>query len=288
MITKPMLAATWAGEELAFPLYATPKLDGIRALTINGKLVSRTFKPIKNKSIAENLKDLPDGCDGELIAGNFQETTHRVMKEEETEGEWLYYIFDFATDLKTPYLNRISNLLLYLKSYCDKANIILLTPKKVDSLEELLAYEQECLSEGYEGVIVRSGTSPYKCGRATLKEGYMTKIKRFKDAEAIVVGFVEFEHNENEAQKDAFGRTKRSDRKEGKVLGNMLGKLILRLPDGRTFGCGTGFSMEQRKEIWSHQERYLNALVKYKHFEIGTKDLPRHPVFLGFRDIEDT
>jgi DNA ligase-1 len=165
---------------------------------------------------------------------------------------------------------------------------VILTPRKIDSFEELLAYEKECLEKGFEGLIIRSGTSPYKCGRSTLREGFMLKIKRFSDAEAKVVDFVEYEHNTNEAEKDNFGRTKRSDKKEGKVPGNMLGKFILELPDGRRFGCGTGFDMEQRKEIWANKEQYLGKLVKFKFFEVGVKELPRHPVFLGFRHPDDT
>lgn len=290
MITKPMLASPWEGEPLKFPVYATPKLDGIRALTIDGQLVSRTFKPIKNKSIVEALSDLPSGLDGELLAGNFQETTHRVMKEEETEGEWAYYIFDYVKDnLTTDYVTRIGELmkLAGMSAWKSANNIVLLTPKQIGSFEELMAYEKECLDKGYEGLIIRSGSGPYKCGRSSVKEGYMLKVKRFSDSEAKVIGFVEFEHNQNEAEKDNFGRTKRSDKKEGKVLGNMLGKFILETPEGLTFGCGTGLSMEQRKEIWENQDKYLGRLVKYKYFEVGVKDKPRHPVFLGFRDPED-
>ena len=151
----------------------------------------------------------------------------------------------------------------------------------------LFRSEKECLDKGFEGLIIRSGKSPYKCSRSTLREGYMMKVKRFSDAEAIVVDFVEYEHNTNEAEKDNFGRTKRSDKKEGKVPGNMLGKFILELPDGRRFGCGTGFDMEQRKEIWANKEQYLGKIVKFKYFEVGVKELPRHPVFLGFRHPDD-
>lgn len=290
MITKPMLAATWDGEPLVFPVYATPKLDGIRALTINGQLVSRTFKPIKNKNIVEALSDLPDGLDGELVSGNFQETTHRVMNEDETEGDWQYWIFDYVKDnLTTEYVTRVGELMkLAGTSAWKSANrILILKPKQINNFNELLAYEKECLEKGFEGLIIRSGKSPYKCGRSTINEGYMMKLKRFSDAEAIVVDFVEYEHNTNEAEKDNFGRTKRSDKKEGKVPGNMLGKFILELPDGRRFGCGTGFDMEQRKEIWANKEQYLGKLVKFKYFEVGVKELPRHPVFLGFRDPDD-
>lgn len=290
MITKPMLAGSWAGEELSFPVYGTPKLDGIRALTINDKLVSRTFKPIKNKTIIETLSDLPNDLDGELVSGNFQETTHRVMNENETEGDWQYWIFDYVTeDLLKTYIKRIEDLKTWAKAYNGKAlsKIVILEPKEINSLEELITYEQECLAKGFEGVIIRSGTSPYKCGRSTVKESFMLKIKRFSDAEAKVVDFVEYEHNTNEAEKDNFGRTKRSDKKEGKVPGNMLGKFILELPSGQRFGCGTGFNLEQRKEIWANKEQYLGRIVKYKYFEVGVKELPRHPVFLGFRHEDD-
>jgi DNA ligase-1 len=290
MITKPMLAATWEGEPLSFPVYATPKLDGIRALTVDGQLVSRTFKPIRNKSIVEALSDLPDGFDGELVSGNFQQTTHRVMNEDETEGDWQYWIFDYVCDdLRKDYLQRIQDLLSWTKHNGTKnpERILILEPKVINSFEELMAYEKECLDKGFEGLIIRSAKSPYKCGRSTVREGFMLKIKRFSDAEATVVDFVEYEHNTNEAEKDAFGRTKRSDKKEGKVLGNMLGKFILELPDGRRFGCGTGFDMAQRKEIWENKDKYLGRLVKFKYFEVGVKELPRHPVFLGFRHEDD-
>jgi DNA ligase-1 len=290
MITKPMLAATWEGEPLTFPVYATPKLDGIRALTINGQLVSRTFKPIRNKNIVEALSDLPNGFDGELVSGNFQQTTHRVMNEDETEGDWQYWIFDYVCDnLTKTYLDRVQDLLSWTKHNGTKnpTKILILEPKQINSFEELLSYEKECLDKGFEGLIIRSAKSPYKCGRSTVREGFMLKLKRFSDAEAKVVDFVEYEHNTNEAEKDNFGRTKRSDKKEGKVPGNMLGKFILELPDGRRFGCGTGFDMEQRKEIWKNKEKYLGKLVKFKFFEVGVKELPRHPVFLGFRHEDD-
>lgn len=276
--------------ELNFPVYATPKLDGIRALKVNDKLVSRTFKEIKNKSIQEALSDLPNGVDGELISGNFQESTHRIMSADETSGDWRYYLFDYVSDnLNKPYLKRCKELheLISNNSFKAQDNLIVLMPREIKTIEELHSFEEECLASGFEGVIIRSGNSPYKCGRSTAKEGYMLKLKKFLDAEAEVIDFVELENNENEVQKDNFGRTKRSDKKEGKTLANTLGKLILKLPSGETFGCGTGFTAEQRKTIWDNKSNYLNKMVKFKYFPIGTKDLPRHPVFLGFRHNDD-
>lgn len=293
MITKPMLASSWNGEELTYPLYATPKIDGIRALKINGELVSRSFKPIKNDHIRKCLAGLPDNVDGELCAGtfdnlkSFQETQHLVNSKEIVSDDWVYIAFDWVSEsLDDTYKTRMAYL-HYHHCRTTYPNTRFLFPKEINSLEELVAYEQMCISKGYEGVILRSGDGPYKCGRATVKEGYMLKVKRFDDAEAKVVGFVELEHNNNEAEKDNFGRTKRSDKKEGKVGAGVLGKFVLELPDGKQFGCGTGLSAEQRKEIWENKDSYLGKLVKYKYFAHGEKDLPRHPVFLGFRDEED-
>ena len=70
-MNQPMLAATYKNDEqLEFPLLATPKVDGVRALIVNGKLVSRSFKPIPNDKIRSVLEDmLPEGADGELSCG---------------------------------------------------------------------------------------------------------------------------------------------------------------------------------------------------------------------------
>ena len=58
---KPMLAATVADRsKLRFPYLASPKLDGIRCLVLNGEVLSRSFKPIRNRFIQVQLKRLPD------------------------------------------------------------------------------------------------------------------------------------------------------------------------------------------------------------------------------------
>ncbi len=69
MVTKPMLAGECEDiNTLVFPLLATPKLDGIRCLMINGKAVSRTFKPIPNDHIRRTIENMGiDGLDGEIM-----------------------------------------------------------------------------------------------------------------------------------------------------------------------------------------------------------------------------
>lgn len=53
---KPILAGEVTDpEKIKFPVYASPKYDGIRALVVDGLLVSRTLKPIPNHYIRSML-----------------------------------------------------------------------------------------------------------------------------------------------------------------------------------------------------------------------------------------
>jgi len=77
VIKRPMLAAKATDEELqalfkrGHLFLLSPKIDGIRALVVNGQLVSRTLKPIRNAH-TQALFGRPEleGLDGELVVGN--------------------------------------------------------------------------------------------------------------------------------------------------------------------------------------------------------------------------
>src|SRR6185312_4948109 len=73
----------------------------------------------------------------------------------------------------------------------------------------LAAYEQRCLAEGYEGIMVRDPAGLYKQGRSTVAEGGLLKVKQFLDAEATIIGFEEQMHNDNPRRAAAHGRARR-------------------------------------------------------------------------------
>jgi DNA ligase-1 len=132
-------------------------------------------------------------------------------------------------------------------------------------------------------------TAPNKQGRATAKEGTLLKLKRYADAEATITGFAEEMFNGNEATTNELGRTKRSSHQANKTGKDTLGTLIvtgLTAFEGKEFRVG-GFDAAMRAEIWQNQEKYLGRIVKFKYFNVGIKDLPRHPNFLAFRDPID-
>lgn len=290
MITRPLLAATLEDvSTVKFPVLATPKLDGIRVLKVEGKAVTRKFKSVPNKHIRELLeKHLPDGVDGEVMTpGTFNDIQSKVMSFD-GEPEFSFYAFDYVKDdLNKPYSERVADMVKTIKKKAP-FEIVVLKPVKIYSIEELLAFEEECLAQGYEGVMIRQPDSKYKCGRSTPKEQILMKLKRFLDAEARVIGFEEKMHNDNVQETDEFGLSKRSSKKDGLKPANTLGSLLVEdIETGVKFGIGSGFDDALKQEIWNNRKKYLNKLVKYKYQSVGAKDAPRFPVFLGFRNKLD-
>lgn len=117
----------------------------------------------------------------------------------------------------------------------------------------------------------------------------MGKLKQFSDAEFRIVGWEERMHNGNEATVSETGRTKRSTAKAGKTGRGDLGAFILETDEGHKFGCGTGFTDDQRRAFWLIKEELVKnrEYAKVRFHETGTKDVPLLPVFLQVRPKED-
>ena len=291
-IKKPLLAGSFDPDKADFSkgLMITPKVDGLRFLKINGVIVSRSLKPIRNKHIQAVLSAaLPDGVDGEITSGDTFQSCGKIMK---IEGEpdfkvWLFDFVDPDKEIIAPYQERLEDLKQIQVD--ESINCEFLIPKVVHNLDEVYEAHQQYLIDGFEGSMVRQPDSTYKFGRSTTREAILLKIKDFADDEAIVIGFTELERNLNEAKTNALGHTERSTSKEGKVLADTLGSFIVDY-NGVQFNIGSGLNDELRETIWQNKEAYLNKIVKFKHQPAGAKaetGVPRLPIFLGFRDEDD-
>lgn len=297
MITRPLLAGKIPDiSKLRYPLLATPKLDGIRILKVNGKILTRTFKPLPNNYTRTKLeKILPDGIDGELMLADSEATYNEIQSAFMTiEGEprFKYHAFDYVKGkLTQTYFWRVTSLEEWYHDIGSKYTCIgVLNNLWLKGEEELLYFEKLFLEAGYEGVMLRSPDSPYKCGRSTFNEHILLKLKRFEDAEAKIVGFVQKMKNTNAKEKDNFGNTKRSHKKAGKVAADTLGALVVEdLKTKVEFEIGTGIGLDDKlkKLIWDNPDNYVGKIVKYRYQEIGTKDKPRCPSFQGFRSKLD-
>lgn len=288
---KPMLAGDYDGSMIRFPLYVQPKYDGIRILSKSGQPITRTLKTLPNKSIqrwfAQNANQI-EGLDGEIIVGDpldpmcYRKTASGCMSQD-GEPDWTYHVFDIW-DTGATFESRLALLKDEYPLLPDKVKLV--PTELIISDEMLYQIEQSMVEAGHEGIITRSPHGLYKFGRATSKSQELLKLKRFLDAEALIIGFEERMHNANEAKTNLLGRTERSSHKENKVAMNTLGSLIVKMDD-KEFKIGTGFDDGLRQQIWDNRDQYINTFAKFKYVKVGGYDVPRFPVFLGFRSMLD-
>lgn len=283
MKIKPMLAGTLEKlEDVKFPVCASPKLDGIRCLILHGMAMTRTLKPIPNAYIQRCLSGLPNGLDGELMLyeGDFNDVQSAVMSED-GEPDFFYAVFDYISE-KDDFVQRIHAVNKMLLK--NKQPIKIVHTVEINDLKHLKEFEQIAIDGEYEGIMLRAPNGLYKFGRSTLKEGYLLKYKRFKDSEGWIIGYEELQHNNNTKYKDNLGYAKRSTKKAGLVGKSTLGALcvyddVLK----KSFDIGTGFTAEQRQEIWDNQKKHLGATITYTYQRLTYKGTPLVPVFKGFR-----
>ena len=107
----------------------------------------------------------------------YRNTTSNIMREK-GEPKFTFWVFDYFLKNDT-YINRKKELDIFNKHM--PRTIKILGSQVINNMEELRAYEMDCLSIGYEGVIIRDPNAMYKHGRSKAKEGGLTKVKRFSD-----------------------------------------------------------------------------------------------------------
>lgn len=297
---KPMLAAAADLDKIRYPVLASPKLDGVRAIIKDGVVLSRSLKPIPNLWVQHKFGAVSrDGLDGELIVGKpsgegvFQRTSSGVMSVDGTP-DVTFWVFD-SFGQSAGFAGRLDWTHRRIKMIGDPA-LKPVAHKLIRDRRELDNYEAANLMAGYEGIMLRDPDGPYKHGRSTAKEGWLLKVKQFQDSEARILGVTELMHNANEATRNALGHLERSSHKAGKTGKGMLGSLIVEdVKTGVQFEIGTGFTENQRSDYWTWHlagdpetgQDLVGQLVKYKFQPVGVKDKPRFPVFLGFRHEDD-
>lgn len=296
---KPLLAEDFVEDLLRLPGWLSPKYDGIRSLNRYRMLITRSNKPVPNIAIREKFAHL-EWLDFELIHGEideqvFERTTSVVRTVKGSADNVYAYVFDHTKHCDLPYYERHYLLQEFIAglSEADRQYVRIAPQFSVESMEEMLMHEEAWLAQGYEGAMFRDPKAHYKCGRSTVKEGILLKIKRFKDAECRIIGFVEQLQNTNEAFINELGRTKRSAHKEGMVGKGTLGALQVVGLNGRfkdvefSIGGGKGLDAQKRQDIWDNRDRYLNQIGTYQFFEPGSKNKPRFPLWKGLRMVED-
>lgn len=276
---------------LLLPTSGSWKLDGIRALNLEGVMVSRKMKPLPSEQVQEMFGDPTlDGLDGEIIAGpaNAEDVYRRSMSSimsGNNPDDLTFYVFDDYSEPDKPHSERLK---IAARKIGKRKNFVIVKHHRLETVADILALEAEALEQGYEGLMLRSLGGKYKFGRSTEREQYLLKLKRFEDSEAVIHEVVELMHNDNEKTINETGHAKRSSHKANLRPAGKLG--AVEVEDVKTrvrFSVGTGFNDADRVALWGNRKNLPGMVIKYRYFPGGSKEKPRFPTFVGFRDAID-
>ena len=194
---RAALAADYKAERakgsLCYPYYAQPKIDGVRVLVtlIDGKatLLSRNGNRFSMPHLSEALTPYLMAnpsliLDGELYSPDLSFTalcSAIRSSEHQDKGKVSLYLFDCYNPAKPrqSYKERYKAAQM-LASVPFVVVVETITVKSHKAVERAL---EGFIEAGYEGVMIKSMSSPYKQGRSSA----MMKYKKFVDSEFEVV-----------------------------------------------------------------------------------------------------
>lgn len=276
----PQLALDFlkAGHRAKFPAIAQPKLNGMRGLRNVDKkaFISRKGNKIRTMAnIEEQIRWLSLNCpywhkaiDGEFyIHGFYLSDIISLVKREQRDSALVeFHIFDFAieNEQQETRLDRLMFVAGWMEKHKEACetyarNIKIVPCKRVNSMEEFVAYQMECESQGYEGAMLRSPTAKYKSGPA--KTTAIFKRKSFQDAEFTTLDITEGE--------------------EGRAI------LHFETKDGRPFKAELIGSDEVTQEVVRNKARYIGQPATVKFQELSKYGVPSIGVkALAFRNYE--
>jgi DNA ligase-1 len=283
---EPMKAGTAEFKTLdsiRYPVYVSPKIDGWRCTMHKGRAMSRKWLRIPNKFVQHQLENLPSGLDGELVVGDCTgkkawNKSQSGLSRAEGNPKFKFMVFDWVKE--GTFAERFADVRQFMLRNAT-AFVEYVPHKLVKNEAELLALEKKWVAEGYEGIMIRSQTGPYKHGRSTVREGYLLKLKRWYDVEGVVTGVEEEMHNSNEDVKNAFGRAKRSKKKDGMIGKGVAGALICNVViNGKMISVSVaGMTAAQKKRYFKKPPKIVT--IKYSGITSGGK--LRNPSIKGER-----
>lgn len=290
-----MLAKMWEKDKCSFPKFVSMKYDGVRAIFKNGELLARSLKPIGNVQLKEKYEKLLDYSkehdvifDGEFYSHelSFQEITSIINSDDkEVPGDIKFHCFDMVVKEKydEDFNFRLSNMNITLEQF---DSVVIVEQTNVYNIDEVETCFESALKQGFEGLILRDPLGKYKCGRSTVNEGLLLKVKPFETFDSKVIEVIERQENLNESQTNELGRSFKRNTKDDKKKTGIASCLVTEY-DGNEFRVTLTGDEDFRKEIWDNKEKYIGKMFEYKGMKIGMKDVPRHPVFLHWRKDKD-
>ena len=249
----------------------------------NGGLPNRRldehFRSIKEYSSKHNVI-LEGELYSELVDFN---TLSGIIRSDDHElpGDLHFRCFDRIEDINEPFIERVHkyHAIIQMPHFYSVAQTIVHNANQLEKLFE------EVINDGEEGLIVRDPSGKYKYGKATLKESIGFKLKQHVtlDAQIIDIGQATEVNADAEKTVNELGRSVTSKKKADRILINKASTFIV-MYKGKKNEVSIALTDPEKEEIWLNKDKYIGRMIEYEGMTKGSKDVPRHSVFLRYRD----
>jgi len=251
----PLLLANELGPNVAPTSYlVSEKFDGVRAIWDAKILRFRSGRTV-NAPVWFTSKLPAQALDGELwlARGRFDALSGIVRKSEPQDDEWRqlkYMIFELpnAPGTFAERARRIEEIV----AKAQWSQLLAVEQFRVADRAALKRKLDEVVRGGGEGLMLHLADAPYLTGRSDV----LLKLKPLQDTEAVVV-----EHIPGKGKYKA-----------------MMGALRVKMPDGKLFLIGTGFTDELRKN-----PPPVGTTITYTYRGRSKTGLPRFASYLRVR-----
>ena len=278
---KPMLAYPVSDKPINYDdkVFMQPKLDGVRCLIQYDKKTgvtaySRTGKQWKNiHHITSSLEkwfksNQTTVLDGELynhdLRDDFETIISLVRRQTPDDIDMLesrevvqFHCYDIIHPDNSPFEDRnrfVKYCVEQSSPYVHTVNTMLCASD--EDAKEIHTVNLEC---GFEGSILRTNDVYHQKRTHSLR-----KFKDFKDAEALIVDWVE-----------GVGKRK-----------GTIGKFMAQDKDGNLFGMPVMDKFKYLQDNFKVMQGYIGKMATFTYFERTKANSYRHPLFKCIRDYE--
>ena len=276
LFTEPMLAKKYEdyAEEIVFPVYSQPKLDGIRCVARKDGLWSRNGKkfvsvPHIERALEKFFEQHPHMIfDGELycdkFSNDFNTICSLVKKTKPTDQDLIdsaasiqYHVYDaiFSTEVFRYRTIAVEEFIKQINS----SSVKTVETKTVNSKQELDALYEQYITDGYERQMVRLNKK-YENKRSKS----LLKRKEFQDKEYVILDVIEGEGNRSGG----------------------AGAMVFQNESGVRFNSNIKGSREYCSQLLKDRLDIIGKSATVQYFNLTPDNIPRFPFVIAIRDYE--
>lgn len=278
----PMLAQSFEKRKnkIIYPVSVQRKYNGVRALCVideNNKAIlssrgSKEWVTVEHiNSELESVLKPGDVVDGEIYLHSteenlitFQQLMSLVKKKQSGTEKLEYHIYDIASkeyDDSLEWSDRQKNLEEFFNQNKNLKYLKFVPTYQANSEEEVLSYEKQFVSEGFEGAMVRLNNAKYLFN---YRSDGILKVKSFLDSEFLIIGV---------------------EPGIGKFSNCAI--FILETIDNKKFKAVPKTTQLEKESMLKNSKDYIGKMATVKYFGFSDDGIPIFPVLLGFRPDED-